>query len=259
VTSVAGVRSRKEDPEAVRTARGERSKPRQRYSRDTTTLCRRRPPHESQEGRGQPRSSAAARPRVSGGARRQEPQTRRQPQGRRPIRAATWIDRPGWPPESPVTLAGDGALRFFSFAPPETHGRVTAVEHGHPRPAWLSWSWRPLQRSCCHTCSALVASSAPPSPFETASGSSSCNPSPGAEAPEDPLLEFASPSEPNCVSAARAPVSSRPLARSRRPCRARESPLLGFFLPLSTWTPGAPVTPTTVDRSQGTDRPQQGR
>src|SRR5271170_6761181 len=61
----------------------------------------------------------------------------------RPLRLG---DRPGWPAGSPVTLAGDGALRFLSSAPPETHGLVAAGEHGYPRPTWLSWSSLPLQR-----------------------------------------------------------------------------------------------------------------
>jgi hypothetical protein len=69
-------------------------------------------------------------------------------------------------------------LRFSSFALPETRGRVAADEHGHPRPAWLSWSWRPLQSSSDHPGSALVASSAPATPFETASRCSPCNPTP---------------------------------------------------------------------------------
>jgi len=82
-----------------------------------------------------------------------------------------------------------------------------------------------------HTRSALVVPSAPPSPFETASGFSSCNLTPGTKAPEDPLLEFASPSEPNCVSAARAPVSSRPLARPRRPVEPGNRLSWGSFSP----------------------------
>jgi hypothetical protein len=67
-----------------------------------------------------------------------------------------------------------------------------------------------------------VASSAPPSPFETASGSSLSDLTPGTKAPEDPLLEFASPSEPNCVSAARASVSRRLLTQPPPAVPARD-------------------------------------
>jgi len=62
-----------------------------------------------------------------------------------------------------------------------------------------------------------LASSAPPSPFETAPGFFPNDLTSATEVPEDPLVEFASPSEPDRVSAALAPVSSRPLARPRRP------------------------------------------
>jgi len=91
-----------------------------------------------------------------------------------------------------------------------------------------------------HTCSALVASSAPPSSFETTSGFSSCNLTPGTRGPGRPSrgvrfpfraeLRLGCPRSgivaPTCVDAAS--------------CRARESPLLGFFLPSSTLTSGAP-------------------
>jgi hypothetical protein len=211
-TSVTRVRLHEEDPEAVTNGEGGALEAtRALLAQHHKTL------QETSTSREPGRTQATALVRCCSTAslwrgEATRPQKRRIPQGRRPIRAATWIDRPGWPPESPVTLAGDGALRFFSFAPPETDGRAAVVEHGYPRPAWLSWSWRPLQRSCCHTGSALVVPSAPPSPFETTAGYSLCNLTPRTEVPEDPLVEFASPSEPSCFSAARAPVSSHPLA-----------------------------------------------
>ena len=95
-----------------------------------------------------------------------------------------------------------------------------------------------------------VALSAPASPFRTASRSSSSNLTSGTGAPEDPLLEFASSSEPNYVSAARAPGSSRPLARPRRPVELGKSPLLGFLLPRAHGRRVPLVTPTTISRSQ---------
>jgi len=62
----------------------------------------------------------------------------------------------------------------------------------------------------------LLASSAPPSPFETTSGFSLSDLTPKTEVPEVPLLEFASPSEPSRFSAARASVW-RPLLAQRPP------------------------------------------
>jgi len=165
-----------------------------------------------------------------------------------PQRAATrkGDGRLGRPPRSPVTLAGDGASRFFSFAPPETHGRSTAVEHGYPHPAWLSWSLRPLQRFWCHASSALLASSAPPSPFETASGSFSCNFTSWTQGPGRSSRGVRFPFRAELRLGCPGSGASLPLARSRRPGRARESPLLGFCLPSSTSTSAAPVAPTTT-------------
>jgi len=57
-----------------------------------------------------------------------------------------------------------------------------------------------------------VASSAPPSPFVTASGYSSSDRTLVTEVARGPLLEFASPSEPDRVSAARAPSHRRRLS-----------------------------------------------
>jgi len=103
-----------------------------------------------------------------------------------------------------------------------------------------------------------MASSAPPSPFETASGSFPCNLTPGAEAPEDPLLEFASPSEPNCVSAARAPGSSRPLARPRRPVEPGNRLSWGSCSPRALLRRVPLVTPTTIARSEDRRRSREG-
>jgi len=102
----------------------------------------------------------------------------------------------------------------------------------------------PFRGLPCRPGSALLASSAPPSPFETASGSSLSDLTPRTKVLEVPLLEFASPSEPNHVSAARASVSRSLLAQPPRAVRARESPLLEFSLP---WAhdAGCPVPPTT--------------
>jgi hypothetical protein len=61
-----------------------------------------------------------------------------------------------------------------------------------------------------------VALRAPPSPFGTTSGFSSCDLTPATKASGDPLLEFASSSEPDRVSAALAPVSRRAACATRR-------------------------------------------
>jgi hypothetical protein len=96
----------------------------------------------------------------------------------------------------PVTLAGDGALRFFSLAPPETHGLSAVGGRSHLRPTWLSGVPVSFRGLCCRPGSAFVAPSAPPSPFETASGFSLSDLTSATKVPEDPLVEFASPSDP---------------------------------------------------------------
>jgi len=153
-------------------------------------------------------------------------------------------------------------LRFLSSAPPETHGLAAVDEHGYPRPTWLSWSSRPLQRFCCRPGSAFVASSAPPSPFETASGSSLSDLTPGTKAPEDPLLEFASPSEPNRVSAARASVSRRLLTQPAPAVPARDR-LSWSSCSLEHNYAGCPVPPTPAVKPEqegwGSPNPHQCR
>jgi len=88
-----------------------------------------------------------------------------------------------------------------------------------------------------------VASSAPPSPFVTASGSSPCNRTLATEVPRVTLLEFASPSEPDCFSAARASVRQATLAACvGEPGIA--SP--GVLSPSSVLTSGAPFATTRL-------------
>jgi len=98
-----------------------------------------------------------------------------------------------------------------------------------------------------------VASSAPPSPFEPASGFSSSDLTPVAEAPEVPLVEFASPSEPNRVSAARASGLAT-VACAHAACRSKLGIVSrGVLAPASTIYVGCPVR-THPGREAGAGR-----
>jgi len=108
-------------------------------------------------------------------------------------------------PPSPLRVtARCGSCRLPLQRLTASSQRTSTVTRARPGSRGVRFPFRGL---CCRPGSAFLASSAPPSPFETASGSSLFDLTPGTKAPEDPLLEFASPSEPNCVSAARASVS----------------------------------------------------
>jgi len=108
----------------------------------------------------------------------------------------------------------------------------------------------PFRGSWCRPSSAFMAPSAPPSPFETATGFSSTDLTPETKVPEDPLLEFASPSEPNRVSAARAPVTTIVACATTATRPAREIASPGFLAPSNALRRVPLVDPTAGFRQQ---------
>jgi len=130
--------------------------------------------------------------------------------------------------------------------------RSHAVTCGRPGSREVGVSFR---GSWCPSSSALVALRAPPSPFETASGSFSTDLTPATKARE--ILSWSSlPLQSRTASRLPVPrVCLGPLTRTWAPDQVTGIASRGFLAPSSATTPGAPVAAGRIELAWRSFRP----